>query len=134
MSSNTFLKIAFAILAGTVLLGAWGAHGLRNVLDAEALKSWSTATQYAFIHTLGIILLQLGAASGMLVPKRVTLACWMMLIGIFFFSGSIYLLTTKMMHGMAVSWLGPITPVGGLLFVSGWLTALAAVHRIKPEN
>ena len=132
--SNSLLKIAFAILAVTVLLGAWGAHGLRNVLDAEALKSWSTATQYAFIHALGMILLQVSAASGILLPNRVKVASWMMLIGIFLFSGSIYLLTTKMMHGMPVSWLGPVTPIGGLLFVAGWCAAFAATFQVKREN
>jgi uncharacterized membrane protein YgdD (TMEM256/DUF423 family) len=134
MQQSAVLRSSFVLLALTVILGAFGAHGLREKLDAESLKSWNTATQYAFIHGLGIILIQWGSAAKQLDLRRTQLASGLMLLGILFFSGSIYLLTTTSLHGLAVSWLGPITPVGGLLFVAGWLMAFAATFHTKREN
>jgi uncharacterized membrane protein YgdD (TMEM256/DUF423 family) len=106
---SRFAPIAGALLAATgVALGAFGAHGLKNALPAEALGWWQTAVQYQLWHAIG--LLALGAA-----PARTGGPARMLAAGTLIFSGSLY--------AMALSgqrWLGAVTPVGGALMIAGW--------------
>lgn len=97
-----------------VMLGAFGAHGLKTRVDAAMLDVWSTASQYHLYHALallvvGLLARQLGA-SGVLV------AGWVMFAGMLVFSGSLYLLVLS-----GQKWLGAITPLGGLALIVGWL-------------
>ncbi len=97
-----------------VALGAFGAHGLKAHLSAQQLQTWHTAVQYHLIHSLAL----LGVAILMhQSPKPlISGAGFCFLLGIVLFSGSLY--------GLALSgprWLGPITPLGGLMFLLGWL-------------
>lgn len=110
----------FAAIAGVsgflaVLLGAFGAHALRKRLSVEHLAIFQTGVQYQMYHTLAILavaLLQFWASpSGMFV-----VAGYLFTIGIVLFSGSLYLLATT---GNRV--FGPITPLGGLAFLAGWI-------------
>jgi len=107
-----------AIYGGSaVVAGAFGAHGLRARLDPTQLAAWNTAAQYHLIHSL--VLLALGlfhAQSG----RSVTLQAGLIAVGILLFSGSIYLLTLTSMR-----WLGPVTPIGGLLMIAGWGSLIA---------
>lgn len=109
------------ILAIAVILGALGAHALKSRLPAEQLESFKTGVTYHFYHGLAIILLSIA----MEVYKKPGLkwANYLFFTGILFFSGSIYLLSTQSISGLSVSFLGPITPIGGLLFISGWIIA-----------
>ena len=107
-----------AALSGTaaVVLGAFGAHGLRASATPEQLASWSTATQYHLLHSVALLALALfGAQSG----RPIGLPAGLWTAGITLFSGSIYLLILTSQR-----WLGPITPVGGLLLIAGWLALL----------
>ncbi len=97
--------------ASAVLLGAFGAHALRGVLDARGMELWHTAVDYHVWHALA---LALAAALGRGRPGRVAIAAFA--AGIVLFSGSLYALALG-----APRWVGIITPVGGLAFVSGWL-------------
>ena len=101
---------AGALLAGlAVALGAFGAHGLKHMLDAERLGWWQTAVQYQVWHGLGLVALA-GAPL-----ERVKLPAWLLGAGTAIFSGSLYL--------MALSgwrWLGAVTPFGGLAMFLGW--------------
>ncbi|MCC7547966.1 MAG: DUF423 domain-containing protein [Burkholderiales bacterium] len=97
-----------------VILGAFGAHGLRARLPADALSVYHTGVQYHFWHALGVLaigltLLHLPASSA------IRAAGWLMLAGIVIFSGSLYLLATT-----GTRWLGAITPLGGLAFIAAW--------------
>ncbi len=96
-----------------VALGAFGAHALRGVLDEAAAKTYQTAVFYHAVHSLAII------ACSILIrfvrPERVHLAAYFFLAGIVLFSGSLYLLA-----GTGLSWLGAVTPFGGVAFFSGW--------------
>src|SRR5438046_1844142 len=93
------------LMAAAVALGAFGAHGLRDKLDAYSMGVYEKAVFYHFIHAIG-----------MLIAARSPLVCWLLLAGIAFFSGSLYLLAVTG-HRM----LGAITPIGGVFFIAAWL-------------
>src|SRR3954468_12757521 len=107
---SRFSLIAGALLAASgVALGAFGAHGLKNVLSSEALGWWQTGVQYQMWHAIGLV--ALGAAPA----ARTRGPAWMLAAGTLIFSGSLY--------AMALSearWLGAITPLGGVLMIAGW--------------
>jgi uncharacterized membrane protein YgdD (TMEM256/DUF423 family) len=114
-----------AINAGlAVALGAFGAHGLQDLLSEKALLTWHTAVDYHGFHALGLLLI--GILSHW-IPVAVR-AGWWLLAGILLFSGSLYLLSLT-----GVSALGAITPLGGLCFLLGW-ALLARLALRKPED
>ena len=117
------LRIAFILLAIGVILGAFGAHALEKVLDEKSLKVWNTGVLYLFIHAIGIVIIQFGMNAGYLQIKRGLWASRLLLIGILLFAGSLFLLSTQTATGINFKWLGPITPIGGLCFIAGWLTS-----------
>ena len=106
-----------------VAAGAFGAHALQGIYSPERMAVHGTAVQYHFWHSLA--LLALGAFWRAEGPTRwlaVTAACWV--AGIVLFSGSLYLLSATQ-----IRWLGFVTPVGGVLLLTGWL--LLAVDRAR---
>jgi uncharacterized membrane protein YgdD (TMEM256/DUF423 family) len=119
----------FAALA--VALGAFGAHGLQKITtDEKLIHGYQTAVQYQFWHALALLF------SGMLYEKLDTrLMKWAarsFISGIILFSGSLYLLTfLKIRESGLIKLAGPITPLGGLLFITGWLLLLAALWKKK---
>lgn len=107
----------FAGLA--VVLGALGAHWLRENISISSLQSFETGVRYQLFHALAILIL----AS---LPKRfkgklMVATYYLFTFGTLFFSFSIYLLSTSDLTGINFSFLGPITPIGGILMISGWL-------------
>lgn len=109
------MKNRIALLGATaVALGALGAHSLKSVLEPSSLESYKVAVLYHLIHTLALLALVSTDY------KRVTANLWT--AGILLFSGSIYALALDELLGTSLSFLGPITPVGGLFFVAGWLS------------
>lgn len=110
---NAFLAVA---------LGAFGAHGLKAMLEEHYLEIWKTAVSYQMYHALGLLVV--GVLAGKLpASPLVSASGWLMLAGIIFFSGSLYVLSlTK------IGILGAITPIGGLAFLIAWiLVVIAAV-------
>lgn len=123
------LTIASFLGAFTVVLGAFGAHGLKKRLDEYSIGIFHTGIEYQFYHVGALLVLGLLAAKypGALLQWAAVL----FLMGIVFFSGSLYLLATRSLLGIE-SWsgiLGPITPLGGLCFIAGWI--LLSVHVMK---
>lgn len=117
------LASLFALLA--VALGAFGAHGLREALPPERLESFHTGVRYQYYHTFALFLL--GLLYHHFPGKALKYAAWAFVLGIFLFSGSIYLLSCRDLLGISGwTWLGPVTPVGGLAFMAGW--GLLALH------
>jgi uncharacterized membrane protein YgdD (TMEM256/DUF423 family) len=108
--------------ASAVLLGAFGAHALRGVLDARGSELWHTAVNYHAWHALA---LAVAAGLGCGRSGRVAMAAFV--VGIVLFSGSLYALALG-----APRWIGIITPFGGLAFVAGWL-ALGWALRTRNE-
>ncbi|PWK77330.1 uncharacterized membrane protein YgdD (TMEM256/DUF423 family) [Mucilaginibacter oryzae] len=118
----------FGMLA--VITGAFGAHGLKSTLTAAQLEVWHTAVQYNFYHVFALLFLS--AFAGKNDGGLISAAHYLFTFGIILFSGSLYLLSCRDLLGW--SWLhimGPITPVGGLLFILGWLMLALAAIRTK---
>lgn len=117
---------ALAIIA--IILGAFGAHKLKELLTTQQLTSFETGVRYQMYHAL--LLLFLGQFSGVTDAAKKNVF-YIIMLGVFFFSGSIYLLTTRSLWGAELSFLGPITPVGGLLLIAGWVMLLRSFINIK---
>ena len=113
-------------MALAVGLGAFGAHGLRNRLDAYSLGVYEKAVFYHFVHALGILLVSLLARTNAITIVGQTRAAWFLLIGILVFSGSLYALAIS---GARI--LGAITPIGGLAFIIGWLVLAYEAFRAR---
>jgi len=123
--------IAFAGLSGTVgvALGALGAHALKGPLGPDQLDSFETAVNYHLFHTLAILIVALLPSPP---TKRLfKVAGYLFVAGILLFSGSIYLLSTRAVTGLeGIGWLGPVTPLGGMLLIAGWVTiTIGALKR-----
>lgn len=115
-----YLTIACFLGAFTVALGAFGAHALKSLVDEHSLSVYDTAIRYQFFH---ILALAISALIYKIYPnKLIRLSGLFFLLGILFFSGSLYLLTYKAAIGSdGFAWAGPITPIGGLFFITGWV-------------
>lgn len=112
----------FAALA--VVLGAFGAHALKQVLTPEMLQTFETGVKYQFYHSFA--LLATGVAFIGFPHKQLKLASTFFIIGILLFSGSLYALTLLKMNGaVGLGGVGIVTPIGGLFFILGWLFLLA---------
>jgi uncharacterized membrane protein YgdD (TMEM256/DUF423 family) len=115
-----------AILLGlAVILGAFGAHGLRGRLDAYSMGIYEKAVFYQFIHALGILIVPLFTRAGAISESATTWVCGLLLTGILIFSGSLYVLALT-----GIRTFGAITPIGGLSFIAAWfLLAFRLLRR-----
>lgn len=100
-----------------VLLGALGSHALAEKLSANSMVSFMVAVRYLIYHGLALLMLSGLPSISEIVKERVVL---LLVTGTVVFSLSILLLSTKSIHGLAVSFLGPFTPIGGLILLLGW--------------
>lgn len=130
MQARYILFIAAVLGALGVGLGAFAAHSLKAHLSDHELSIFQTGFKYQMIHVLAILLSVL-LYKVYAQPLSLT-AAWFFMAGIFLFSGSLYLLANKtLLHIEAWSWLGPITPLGGLSFITGWLILAWSALRMK---
>lgn len=114
LPSTKSLRVVAALLgAAGVILGAFGAHALRDSLAASQLSSWQTAVQYLFWHAIAALALMHSTAAE---RAGVRAAVVLFVLGTIAFSGSLFALALS-----GPRWLGPVTPMGGLLLISGWL-------------
>ena len=111
-----YSSIASLLLLLAVVLGAFGAHGLRQHLDAYAMGIWEKAVFYHFIHALGILIVTVMARVEMLTAQAAARVSQLLILGIVLFSGSLYLLAVS-----GVKTLGAVTPLGGVSFIAAWL-------------
>lgn len=128
MATKHLLILSALMGALAVVLGAFGAHGLKSLLNEAQLATWQTGVHYHQLHALLAVALCLR----LLVDpaRRLRLALYALLLGVALFSGSLY--------GLALggpTWLGPITPLGGGLLIIGWLCVVAYALRLPaPER
>ena len=108
------LIIGSSFAALSVLLGAFGAHALKDRLSIEDLAIFEIAVRYQMYHALGLLFM--GIASFYLTEKLVSIPAYFMILGIIIFSGSLLLLVFTNLR-----WFGAITPIGGLCLILGWL-------------
>ncbi len=110
-----------------VALGAFGAHTLRTVVSADSILIWEKGIQYQFYHTLVLLFCALYLQQQQSV--RVRSAALFFMLGIFCFSGSLYLLATRELTQISTALIGPVTPLGGMFFIVGW--ALLLFHFLR---
>jgi uncharacterized membrane protein YgdD (TMEM256/DUF423 family) len=128
---NKQIIITAAILGAlAVVSGAFGAHGLKNHIAPPQLEVWQTAVQYQFYHVLALLFL---CTFTQFDTKSANIIYYLFTVGIIFFSGSLYLLACRNLLGWSwIRFAGPITPIGGLLFICGWvMLAITAYKQLK---
>lgn len=108
--------ISAFLLALAVVFGAFGAHGLRDILDAYSMSVYQTGIYYHFFHALGMLAIPLLVRAGLVTDSAGKWAHRLLGIGILFFSGSLYVLA---LTGQTL-W-GAVAPIGGTAFIAGWL-------------
>ncbi|MCH7397228.1 DUF423 domain-containing protein [Belliella sp. DSM 107340] len=116
MKNTKYIQLAAVLGALAVGIGAFGAHGLEEILTKNGqIDTFETGVKYHFYHTLAI------AIVGVLIvnfpkAKHLSSAAFLFLVGIIIFSGSLYTLSLT-----GITWLGAITPLGGVAFILGWI-------------
>ncbi len=122
-----------------VILGAFGAHTLEQVLDPEQLATFETGVTYQFYHSFALLFL--GLWLYIRKTQMMEYAGWAFIIGTVLFSGSLYLLSVRELLNLGLKWLGPITPLGGTFFIVGWAILLYAsfqengrVHKSEKKD
>ena len=118
------------LAAVAVALGAFGAHGLKPKLSIEQLQTYETAVKYQFYHVFALIVI--GILMQIFPNLKLAIAGDFFLTGIILFCGSLYLLACKDLLGLqSISkFIGPITPLGGLCFIIGWVILFVKVLRM----
>ena len=112
-----------------VIAGAFAAHGLQGKLKPSEMEVWRTAVQYQFYHVFALMAL---STLSRYQTRLVNDAYYLFSLGIIFFSGSLYLLAIReFMEWSWVETIGPITPLGGVLFIGGWITMAVAASKNK---
>ena len=127
MAKNWMAWGAIVAMAA-VALGAFGAHGLKESLSPERLEIFHTGVRYQFYHAFALLFLGLWAKTS---PenKMLSRAGIAFFIGIVLFSGSLYILSIRDLVNWPVNWLGPITPLGGVSFIVGWVFVLLGINK-----
>ncbi|HZF65537.1 MAG TPA: DUF423 domain-containing protein [Chitinophagaceae bacterium] len=118
-----------SILAGLgVVLGAFGAHGLKQLVPTETVSSYQTGVQYQMYHAFALMIV--GILCDRLNNNLLNWAGLFFVLGIVLFSGSLYFLASlKAMNKVGISGIGLITPIGGLMFIVGWILLLIAIIK-----
>jgi uncharacterized membrane protein YgdD (TMEM256/DUF423 family) len=126
MTTENSIKIAILFCLSAVILGAFGAHSLKEVLSESQLSSFQTGVRYQFFHGLTILILSFNMNY---FTKRLSSIIKIMSAGIILFSFSIYLLNIQDLVGFSMSYLGPITPIGGLLLITSWIGLFFSIKK-----
>jgi uncharacterized membrane protein YgdD (TMEM256/DUF423 family) len=133
---NTFSFIAGLFGTTGVALGALGAHALKQkmqegILTIDQLNAFDTGTKYQLMHAIVLFILAYINRNKQI--KLYTIASYLITIGVLFFSGSIYMLSTQNISGIHAGFIfGPITPLGGLLLIAGWICI--TIQALKPNE
>lgn len=114
---SKFPAIAAFLGMLTIIIGAFGAHTLKEILDVESMQSFETGVRYMMYHVLAILLIDNSSLLNQRIKDKISL---LFLVGIVFFSGSIFVIALDLIPA-SVIWF--ITPLGGLFFILGWLIA-----------
>ena len=126
MTTENSIKMAILFCLSAVILGAFGAHALKEVLSESQLNSFQTGIRYQFFHGLAILILSLNSKQ---FTDRLSSTIKIMSAGIILFSFSIYLLNIQDLVGFSMSYLGPITPIGGLLLITSWTGLFFSIKK-----
>lgn len=123
LKNKIYIPLVFALGALGVTAGALGAHALKEILTPQALQSYQTGVLYLLLHLPVLLLI-----------RKEQLARSLMLTGVCLFSFSIFALSTSQIHELNIRWLGPVTPIGGVLIIAGWVKAAVSWRTILDEK
>jgi uncharacterized membrane protein YgdD (TMEM256/DUF423 family) len=127
---NKTILITATILGITgIILGAFAAHGLKQLISAESIQTFETGVKYQMYHALFLLVI---GTSNMIQLKLKKIIFYLALLGIIFFSGSIYGLATNSMSAFDFKTIGFVTPIGGLLLIAAWVVLL--INFLKMET
>ena len=122
----TSVGVLFGVLA--IIFGAFGAHALKKLLSVDELSGFETGVKYQMYHALFLLFLGMNT----LVSEKAKKTVFQLVIfGVLFFSGSIYLLTTKAITGIDFKFIGIVTPIGGAMLIAGWSVLLCNILKVK---
>ena len=127
-----FIKIASISAAIAVVLGAFGAHALKNLLSPDLLEGWRTAVAYQIYHALALLIVGFLSLHPIFEGSRALVrSAYAFIVGSVFFSGSIYALCLSRLYDlpMLAKVAGPITPIGGVFFILGWILLFLAIPK-----
>ena len=127
---NSRIRIAALLGLVGVVLGALGSHALKARLAPEALDSFEVGVRYQMLHALLLLAIE---ALPIINERFKRIIARLVLSGVLTFSGSIYLLSTRAVSGLDLSFLGPVTPVGGLLLIAAWGVLIRATLTYSPR-
>jgi uncharacterized membrane protein YgdD (TMEM256/DUF423 family) len=129
---NLKATITASILAATsIMLGAFGAHAIKELVTAERLVTFEVGVRYQMYIGLSMLLLALSEDR---IPFEIRLVRILMLVGILLFSGSIYLIALSDIWGLNTKILGPLTPIGGLCIILGWTVFIYRVWKAAKKS
>ncbi len=111
-----------------VAFGAFGAHGLKNIINSASLEIWQKGVDYQFYHVFALLYLSTFTRYK---NKWLEFSFVFFTLGIVLFSGSLYVLALKDVYHLSTRLIGPITPVGGLCFILGWFSLFVAALKDK---
>ena len=126
MQTERYTRIALFFIITSIGLGALGAHSLKEILNENELHSLETGIRYQLFHGLALLVLALNTNKFNANLKK---SINIMTIGICLFSFSIYLLSIQEVTKISMSFLGPITPIGGLLLIISWIILLFSIKK-----
>ena len=127
---NSRIRIAALLGLVAVVLGALGSHALKARLVPEALENFEVGVRYQILHALLLLAVE---ALPILIERYKRIIARLVVSGVLTFSGSIYLLSTRAISGLDLSFLGPVTPVGGLLLIAAWGVLIRATFTYSPR-
>ena len=123
---NKYFKVGVIFAFTSVILGAFGAHLLKDLLSADKLSSFKTGVRYQMFHALGIIILSLNQDK---FTEKLNRVLQIMSLGVILFSFSIYLLSLQNILNIKLTFLGIITPIGGLFLINSWMLLFFIVKK-----
>jgi len=130
MDRKIILTAAF--LGGiSIILGAFGAHALKKLIDINALATFETGVRYQMYHALFLLFV---ATNGIIQEKTKKFIHILVIVGVLFFSGSIYLLATNAITSFDFKVIGFITPIGGLFLIVAWSLLIVDFLKNKSQN
>jgi len=125
---KTFLSLGALFGGIAVALGAFGAHGLKNIVSSDVVSVFQTGVQYQMYHTLALLVVAI--VYERLPNQWIRWSGYLFSFGILLFSGSLYLITALKAEETSIPvFIGAVTPVGGLLFILGWLSLLIGLFK-----
>ena len=119
----------FGVLS--IIFGAFGAHALKALIDVESLQSFETGVRYQMYHALFLLFI---GSTNLISIKSKKIIFYFIVIGVFFFSFSIYGLATNSLTNFNFKTIGFITPIGGVLLISAWVLMLIGFLKNKQYN